>query len=98
MGIFVKHVTPGTAAAKTGQFKVLAVYWIFFIFFSLIVNCFQTGDRILEVSGVDLREATHDKAVEAIRAAPNPVVFLVQSLIPWVSFIILICLRIILCE
>jgi len=33
MGIFVKHVTPGTAAAKTGQFKVLAVYWIVFIFF-----------------------------------------------------------------
>ncbi|KAL1512843.1 hypothetical protein ABEB36_002361 [Hypothenemus hampei] len=62
-GIFVKNVTPGTAAAKTEQFK--------------------TGDRILEVSGIDLREATHDKAVEAIRGAPNPVVFLVQSLIPW---------------
>uniref|UniRef100_A0AAR5PTV3 PDZ domain-containing protein n=1 Tax=Dendroctonus ponderosae TaxID=77166 RepID=A0AAR5PTV3_DENPD len=46
---------------------------------------FKTGDRILEVSGIDLREATHDKAVEAIRSAPNPVVFLVQSLIPWLN-------------
>ncbi|XP_076259043.1 multiple PDZ domain protein-like isoform X4 [Rhynchophorus ferrugineus] len=63
LGIFVKNVTPGSPAAKTGQFK--------------------TGDRILEVSGIDLREATHDKAVEAIRSASNPVVFLVQSLIPW---------------
>nr|XP_022912936.1 multiple PDZ domain protein-like isoform X1 [Onthophagus taurus] len=43
----------------------------------------NTGDRILEVSGVDLREASHDKAVEAIRNSPNPVVFLIQSLIPW---------------
>ncbi|CAG9762109.1 unnamed protein product [Ceutorhynchus assimilis] len=46
---------------------------------------FKTGDRILEVSGIDLRDATHDKAVESIRKAPNPVVFLIQSLIPWVS-------------
>ncbi|XP_066245607.1 multiple PDZ domain protein-like isoform X1 [Euwallacea similis] len=65
LGIFVKNVTPGTAADKIGQFK--------------------TGDRILEVSGIDLREATHEKAVEAIRGAPNPVVFLVQSLIPWTN-------------
>ncbi|KAK9712731.1 PDZ domain [Popillia japonica] len=43
----------------------------------------NTGDRILEVGGVDLREVSHEKAVDIIRNAPNPVVFLIQSLIPW---------------
>lgn len=46
---------------------------------------FKTGDRILEVGGVNLRQATHEKAVEAIRNADNPVTFLIQSLMPWVS-------------
>ncbi|XP_067839769.1 multiple PDZ domain protein isoform X9 [Heptranchias perlo] len=41
----------------------------------------KTGDRIIEVDGVDLRDASHEQAVEAIRKAGNPVVFLVQSLI-----------------
>ncbi|XP_056617919.1 multiple PDZ domain protein isoform X3 [Triplophysa dalaica] len=41
----------------------------------------KTGDRILEVGGVDLRDASHEQAVEAIRNAGNPVVFLVQSII-----------------
>ena len=40
----------------------------------------QTGDRILEVDGVDLRQATHDKAVDVIKHARSPVTFLVQSL------------------
>ncbi|XP_075792235.1 inaD-like protein isoform X3 [Pelodiscus sinensis] len=40
----------------------------------------KTGDKILEVSGVDLQNASHDEAVEAIRKAGNPVVFIVQSL------------------
>ncbi|XP_075472084.1 inaD-like protein isoform X2 [Ascaphus truei] len=40
----------------------------------------KTGDKILEVSGVDLRKATHDEAVEAIKNSGNPVVFVVQSL------------------
>ncbi|XP_057656983.1 uncharacterized protein LOC130894286 [Diorhabda carinulata] len=44
---------------------------------------FKVGDRILEVSGIDLREATHEKAVQAIRNASNPVTFIIQSLIPW---------------
>nr|XP_046268635.1 multiple PDZ domain protein [Scatophagus argus] len=39
----------------------------------------RTGDRILEVCGVDLRDASHEQAVEAIRRAGDPVVFLVQS-------------------
>lgn len=50
-----------------------------------MLSCSQTGDRILEVEGVDLRSASHDRAVEVIRAAGNPVRFLVQSLIQWVS-------------
>nr|XP_014349871.1 PREDICTED: multiple PDZ domain protein isoform X4 [Latimeria chalumnae] len=41
----------------------------------------KTGDRILEVDGVDLRDASHEQAVEAIRKAGNPVLFLVQSII-----------------
>ncbi|XP_051755918.1 multiple PDZ domain protein isoform X3 [Ctenopharyngodon idella] len=41
----------------------------------------KTGDRIVEVGGVDLRDASHEQAVEAIRNAANPVVFLVQSII-----------------
>ncbi|EMP36485.1 InaD-like protein [Chelonia mydas] len=40
----------------------------------------KTGDKILQVSGVDLQNATHEEAVEAIKNAGNPVVFVVQSL------------------
>ncbi|CAB1445970.1 unnamed protein product, partial [Pleuronectes platessa] len=39
----------------------------------------RTGDRILEVCGVDLRDASHEQAVEAIRRAGDTLVFLVQS-------------------
>ncbi|XP_068615277.1 multiple PDZ domain protein-like [Brachionichthys hirsutus] len=39
----------------------------------------QTGDRILEVCGVDLRDASHEQAVDAIRNAGDAVIFLVQS-------------------
>ncbi|XP_046698515.1 multiple PDZ domain protein isoform X10 [Silurus meridionalis] len=41
----------------------------------------KTGDRIVQVDGVDLLDASHEQAVEAIRKAGNPVVFLVQSII-----------------
>ncbi|KAL2079011.1 hypothetical protein ACEWY4_024755 [Coilia grayii] len=41
----------------------------------------KTGDRIVEVDGVDLRDASHEQAVEAIRKAGNPVLFLVQSIV-----------------
>uniref|UniRef100_A0AAY4AWD1 PATJ crumbs cell polarity complex component n=1 Tax=Denticeps clupeoides TaxID=299321 RepID=A0AAY4AWD1_9TELE len=40
----------------------------------------KTGDKILQVSGVDLQNASHEEAVQAIKAAPSPVVFIVQSL------------------
>ncbi|RWS15874.1 patj-like protein [Dinothrombium tinctorium] len=41
----------------------------------------KRGDRILEVGGVDLREATHEEAVDAIRNAKNPIKFIIQSLL-----------------
>ncbi|XP_041886788.1 inaD-like protein isoform X1 [Corvus kubaryi] len=40
----------------------------------------KTGDKILEVSGIDLQNATHEEAVEAIKNGGNPVVFVVQGL------------------
>ncbi|XP_074492726.1 inaD-like protein isoform X2 [Sebastes fasciatus] len=43
-------------------------------------QCLKTGDKILEVSGVDLRVASHEDAVNAIKSAPSPVIFIVQSL------------------
>lgn len=39
-----------------------------------------TGDRLLEISGVRLTSSDHTVAVQAIRAAPDPVRFVVQSL------------------
>ncbi|XP_074644065.1 multiple PDZ domain protein-like isoform X4 [Tubulanus polymorphus] len=41
----------------------------------------KTGDRILEVDSHNVRDSTHDEAVEIIRNASNPVSFLVQSLL-----------------
>ncbi|XP_044286198.1 inaD-like protein [Varanus komodoensis] len=40
----------------------------------------KTGDKILEVCGTDLQNATHEEAVEAIKSAGNPIVFVIQSL------------------
>lgn len=34
----------------------------------------------VQVSGVDLQAASHEEAVSAIKSAPSPVVFIVQSL------------------
>ncbi|NXN19773.1 MPDZ protein, partial [Indicator maculatus] len=45
------------------------------------IGTLKTGDRIVEVDGIDLRDASHEQAVEAIRKAGNPVVFVVQSII-----------------
>lgn len=47
----------------------------------LFLVYFQIGDRIIEVDGVDLRHSTHERAVEVIQAAGNPVRLLVQSLV-----------------
>lgn len=47
----------------------------------LVAFTLQVGDRIIEVDGVDLRHSTHERAVEVIQAAGNPVCLLVQSLV-----------------
>ena len=54
----------------------------------MAVNCVQVcishsrcGVSFLQVDGNDLREATHEEAVEVIRKANSPVRFLVQSLV-----------------
>ncbi|KAK6734054.1 hypothetical protein RB195_017683 [Necator americanus] len=38
------------------------------------------GDRVISVNDIDLREATHEQAVNAIKNAANPVRFVLQSL------------------
>lgn len=43
----------------------------------------NTGDRIIAVGDVDIRHASHDKAVEVIRQSGNPLHLVVQSLNLW---------------
>jgi hypothetical protein len=47
----------------------------------------KKGDRILEVDRTDIRDTTHDRAVDFIRKSKSPVRFLVQNLMDptWVS-------------
>ncbi|XP_026316010.1 multiple PDZ domain protein-like [Hyposmocoma kahamanoa] len=48
-------------------------------------NCgeLHTGDRILEVDGVCVRSAQHERAVQLIKAAGEKVTLTVQSLLAW---------------
>jgi multiple PDZ domain protein len=41
----------------------------------------KTGDRILQVNGIDLTSSSHDNAVCVIRNARSPIHFLIQSLL-----------------
>ncbi|VBB33039.1 unnamed protein product, partial [Acanthocheilonema viteae] len=43
-------------------------------------NMMNMGDRVISVNDQDLREATHEQAVQVIKNAKNPVKFVVQSL------------------
>lgn len=43
----------------------------------------------MEVDGENLRTASHERAVEVIRKAGNPVTFVVQSLVDWVNISLL---------
>ncbi|XP_027025712.2 inaD-like protein isoform X4 [Tachysurus fulvidraco] len=43
-------------------------------------HALKTGDKILQVAGVDLQNASHEEAVQAIKSAQSPVEFVVQSL------------------
>lgn len=91
-GIFIKNVVPNSPAGHCGQLRVRterhSTWMIIVCCVNININIqtiLQTGDRILEVDGVDVRTASHEKAVQIIRAAGNPVNFLIQSLLPWVS-------------
>lgn len=83
-----------TGALKTGD-KILQVTHLFgvayvclshiLILFFLHLHLYCSKSYIYwflphQVGGVDLQNASHEEAVEAIRAAPSPVVFIVQSL------------------
>ncbi|VDK28988.1 unnamed protein product [Gongylonema pulchrum] len=45
-----------------------------------ISGMMSMGDRVISVNDHDLREATHEQAVQVIKNAKNPVKFVVQSL------------------
>lgn len=57
--------------------KCLKVDYSFTFFF---VSHYEWSPLHVQVDGKDLRNATHDQAVETIRNASNPVKFVVQSL------------------
>ena len=85
---------PFTRRIKAERFRVAFLIYIRFSWPASIgiptdihafLCYFQTGDRIIEVDGVDLRNSTHERAVKAIQAAGNPVRLLVQSLVHLVS-------------
>ncbi|PIO56051.1 PDZ/DHR/GLGF domain protein, partial [Teladorsagia circumcincta] len=67
-GIFIKSVLPNSPAGRSGMMNM--------------------GDRVIseckpkyfQVNDIDLREATHEQAVNAIKNATNPVRFVLQSL------------------
>ena len=62
-----------------------AVGWRWMPLGDLRRRSLQTGDRILSVDGTDLRSASHDQAVAAIRSSAETVEFVVQSLVHRVS-------------
>lgn len=72
-------------------FRALNFYWLRASVASCTVNSAEEHlNRLLalQVSGTDLQNATHEEAVEAIKNAGNPIVFVVQSLstLPRVSY------------
>ncbi|KAL7988679.1 hypothetical protein Chor_007598 [Crotalus horridus] len=46
-----------------------------------LASLWESALLVEEVDGINLRDASHEQAVEAIRRAGNPVVFMVQSII-----------------
>lgn len=87
-GIFIKQVLPNSPAAKTRCLKtgdkILEVgpsdpLWTESSDVFSLTQFVHVAVRS-QVSGVDLRAANHEEAVSAIKSAPSPVVFVVQSL------------------
>ena len=71
-GIFIKSVMNESPAGRSGKiFMGDRIISVSFLFNNIII--FQVND-------VDLKNATHEQAVQAIKNAKNPVHFVVQSL------------------
>ncbi|XP_050503715.1 inactivation-no-after-potential D protein isoform X2 [Diabrotica virgifera virgifera] len=47
---------------------------------------FKTGDRILEINGVDLKEASTEQVLQLIGNSESPISFVIQSLLPPLMF------------
>ena len=73
----------GKDSNKTGFSSITGILIKKILPDSPAVKCglLKTGDRLLEVGGVSLRNASHDESVEVIKNAVSPVKFVVQSLI-----------------
>lgn len=83
-GIFIKHILEDSPAGQDGTLKtgdrIVEV--------GVRTGGLNSGEAVpdfpmflWQVGGVDLRDASHEEAVEAIRKAGNPVSFLVQSIV-----------------
>ncbi|KJH44535.1 PDZ/DHR/GLGF domain protein [Dictyocaulus viviparus] len=75
-GIFIKSVLPNSPAGKSGMMNMDS---------GMISTLLPAADITLEtypklVNDIDLRDATHEQAVNAIKNATNPVRFVLQSL------------------
>lgn len=86
-GIFIKHILEDSPAGQNGTLKtgdrIVEVKTDFRVDAPPAETLSETPSIFffLQVDGVDLRDASHEEAVEAIRRAGNPVSFLVQSII-----------------
>ncbi|XP_072380461.1 inactivation-no-after-potential D protein-like [Diabrotica undecimpunctata] len=93
--IYRKHKENLGITAVEGKVKLETSYGIYsedilgiFIKTVLSNSCaektgkFKTGDRILEINGVDLKEASNEQILHLIGNSENPISFVVQSLLP----------------
>ena len=82
-GLGISIVGGKVDTKESGNFPITGIFIKNVLPGSPADECGQlfTGDRILEVDGHDLRQASHDKAVDVIRQSGNVVVFVVQSLL-----------------
>lgn len=82
-GLGISIVGGKVDTKESGNFPITGIFIKNVLPGSPADECGQlfTGDRILEVDGHDLRQASHDKAVDVIRQSGNVVEFVVQSLL-----------------
>lgn len=83
-GIFIKHILKDSPAGQNGTLKTgdmivqvgKQARTQTHLIWKMFTNCVTC-----QVDGVDLRDASHEQAVDAIRKAGNPVIFVVQSIV-----------------